>query len=116
MSDDGYVGATDVAVLQELQAKLREALGARCEEHERNMLESWLPEDVELPEDREELSKLFREIYSRKIEGDYDTPYMERLSDVSGEDYEAMDYQEGWEYGFGAAQEILSEMLGELES
>jgi hypothetical protein len=113
MADDGYVGDVRTEVLSELQAKLREALGKRDEEHERNMLSSWLDEDVELPENREELHKLYRKIYTRKVEGDHDTPFMERLSEMSSEDYEALDYHEGWGYGFGAAQQIVTEMISE---
>jgi hypothetical protein len=72
------------------------------------MLEAWVDEDeLEIPEDREGVSKLYAELYQRKCEGDYGTELTDRLRPLSSEDYEAIDYNEGWEYGYGAAAEIV---------
>jgi hypothetical protein len=55
-----------------------------------SMLLSW---DIEIPESVEAREKAYDDEYQKRCEST-------RYNDISSEDYEAIDYNEGWENGF----------------
>ena len=93
--------------IEELRAALKEGLEAHREAYERSMLESW---DVDVPESREAVSEAYSAEYSKRCEGYSPGDGLPYWRELSSEDYEAVDYNEGWEYGFGAAQQIVEDI------
>ena len=75
-------------------ATLYELIATETERFQRETLESWAHEDVELPEDRAGLEKLYQDEYRKRAECEV-APGGYRY-ELSSLDYESLDSQEGW--------------------